>query len=203
VGELRGADQAGLRRAITAQLALLGSLGGGASGGGGAGSGGRGPMAAALAAALARVKAGCSYGEFVAAARTLLAYVANLLDHPGDERYHRIKLSNAAFQSRLGCRAGGKECMAAIGFRCVGVCAGWGGVEVGWDGVEEGAQANVCGCMVWGGGPAGPESGDMGAVTALGRARLPGVGALSRMPGCSWSGWGSCLWAALLSPPLP
>jgi hypothetical protein len=68
VGELRGADQAGLRRAIQQQLALLGPAAG--SGGGGSGA-----LVTALAAALARVKAGCSYDEFVAAAKTLLTFV--------------------------------------------------------------------------------------------------------------------------------
>lgn len=110
MGELRGADQAGLRRAIQQQLSQLGP-------GGSGGGGGRGPMAAALVAALARVKAACSFEEFVTAASTLLTFVGNALDHPGEERYRRIKLSNAAFQSKLGCRPGGKECMAAIGFR--------------------------------------------------------------------------------------
>ncbi len=42
---------------------------------------------------------------------------SNVLDHPGEERYRRVKAGNAAFQSKLGCRPGGKECMEAIGFR--------------------------------------------------------------------------------------
>lgn len=62
-----GADPAGLRRDILEQLTLLG-----APPSGGAGPG---PMAAALAAALGRVKAGCSFEEFVAAAKTLLVFV--------------------------------------------------------------------------------------------------------------------------------
>jgi hypothetical protein len=68
VGELRGADEAGLRRAIQQQLALLGPAAGG-------GGGGSGALVTALASALARVKAGCSYDEFVAAAKTLLTFV--------------------------------------------------------------------------------------------------------------------------------
>jgi hypothetical protein len=70
VAELRGADQAGLRRAIQQQLALLGPAAGGGGGGGGSGA-----LVTALASALARVKAGCSYDEFVAAAKTLLTFV--------------------------------------------------------------------------------------------------------------------------------
>ena len=68
MGELRGADEAGLGRAIQQQLALLGPAAGG-------GGGGSGALVTALASALARVKAGCSYDEFVAAAKTLLTFV--------------------------------------------------------------------------------------------------------------------------------
>lgn len=73
-----GADPAGLRRAIQEQLALLGPPASGAAGGGS--GGGPGPMATALAAALGRVKAGCSFGEFVAAAKTLLVFVGWVWD---------------------------------------------------------------------------------------------------------------------------
>ena len=69
VAELRGANQGGLRQAIQQQLALLGPSGGGGSGAGGL------AMVNALASALARVKAECSYDEFVAAAKTLLVFV--------------------------------------------------------------------------------------------------------------------------------
>ena len=68
MAELRGADQAGLRRAIQQQLVLLGPAASGSGGGSGA-------LVTALASALARVKAGCSYDEFVAAAKTLLTFV--------------------------------------------------------------------------------------------------------------------------------
>ena len=40
---------------------------------------------------------------------SLPAPCSNVIDHPGEERYRRVKLSNPGFQSRLGCRAGGKE----------------------------------------------------------------------------------------------
>ncbi|KAI3425889.1 hypothetical protein D9Q98_007862 [Chlorella vulgaris] len=109
VAELRGADQAGLRRLIQQQLPLLSRP----AGGGGVKS----PLVAALLAALGRVKQGCSYAEFVTAVKTLLAFVGNCLANPSDQKYRRIKLSNPAYQSRLGCRAGGKDCLAAIGFR--------------------------------------------------------------------------------------
>lgn len=115
VAEQRGADQAGLRRLIQQQLPLLSRP----AGGGGVKS----PLVAALLAALGRVKQGCSYAEFVTAVKTLLAFVGNCLANPSDQKYRRIKLSNPAYQSRLGCRAGGKECLAAIGFRWAGQAA--------------------------------------------------------------------------------
>lgn len=65
MAELRGANPAGLRAAVQEQLALLGP----------ARPAGGLAMVNAVAAALARVKAGCSYDEFVAAARTLLTFV--------------------------------------------------------------------------------------------------------------------------------
>lgn len=65
MAELRGADQRGLRAAVQEQLALLGPA---------QATGGL-AMVNAVAAALARVKAGCTYDEFVAAARTLLTFV--------------------------------------------------------------------------------------------------------------------------------
>lgn len=58
---MRGADPNGLRSAIQRELALLAP-------------GGR-DLAASLAGALARVKAGCTFQEFVAAAKTLLTFV--------------------------------------------------------------------------------------------------------------------------------
>lgn len=114
VEEQQGANQANLRRVIQQQLAQLGPA---AGGGGVGGSGGPGPLVTALAAALGRVKAGCSFDEFVAAAKTLLTFVGNVIDHPQEEKYRRVKMSNPGFRSKLGCRVGGKECMAALGFR--------------------------------------------------------------------------------------
>lgn len=70
MAEKVGADQAGLRRAIQEQLAQLGPAAGASSSGSG-----RGPMATSLVTALGRVKAGCTYDEFVAAAKTLLLFV--------------------------------------------------------------------------------------------------------------------------------
>lgn len=72
VAEKVGADQAGLRRAIQEQLAQMGPAGGGGSGASGSGPG---PMAVSLATALGRVKQGCTFAEFVAAAKTLVLFV--------------------------------------------------------------------------------------------------------------------------------
>lgn len=43
---------------------------------------------------------------------------SNIVDHPGEAKYRRVKADNTAYRSRLGCRPGGKEAMAALGFRC-------------------------------------------------------------------------------------
>lgn len=73
MAEKVGADPAGLRRSIQEQLSLLRVPASGSAGGSSAG--GPGPMATALAKALGHVKAGCSFEQFVAAAKTLLLFV--------------------------------------------------------------------------------------------------------------------------------
>lgn len=108
VAELRGADPHGLEAVIRQELAALG-------GGGGSGPAG-GAMAQTLAAALARVKAGCSFDEFIAAAKVLLHFVGNILEHPGEAKYTRVRASNASFVRQLGSKPGGRECMRALGF---------------------------------------------------------------------------------------
>eukprot|EP00181_Compsopogon_caeruleus_P006601 CAMPEP_0184686324 /NCGR_PEP_ID=MMETSP0312-20130426/22028_1 /TAXON_ID=31354 /ORGANISM="Compsopogon coeruleus, Strain SAG 36.94" /LENGTH=347 /DNA_ID=CAMNT_0027141281 /DNA_START=82 /DNA_END=1125 /DNA_ORIENTATION=- len=48
--------------------------------------------------------------------RTLLAYCSNLLQHPSQEKFRKIHLSNAAFQARVGSLQGGKEFLELCGF---------------------------------------------------------------------------------------
>jgi thioredoxin 1 len=74
-------------------------------------------MQAAISAALMTLRASCgSLGEFVAATRTLLVFVGNVVTHPGEAKYRRVRLANAAFQSKLGRHAGGVAAMKAFGF---------------------------------------------------------------------------------------
>ncbi|GAB4821159.1 hypothetical protein N2152v2_008205 [Parachlorella kessleri] len=121
VAEFRGANRPQLLATIQEQLALLPSRAGTPGVAAGTGSaapvGPPGPMAIALAQALGRVRSSCSFEDFVAAARTLLTFVSNILNNPGDPKYRRIRVSNASFHSKLGAKPGGKECMAALGFQ--------------------------------------------------------------------------------------
>ena len=74
-------------------------------------------MQAAIVAALMTLRASCgSLGEFIAATRTLLVFVGNVMAHPGEAKYRRVRLANAAFQSKLGRHAGGVAAMEAFGF---------------------------------------------------------------------------------------
>jgi thioredoxin 1 len=74
-------------------------------------------MQAAISAALMTLRSSCgSLHEFVAATRTLLVFVGNVVTHPGEAKYRRVRLANAAFQSKLGRFAGGVAAMEAFGF---------------------------------------------------------------------------------------
>jgi thioredoxin 1 len=74
-------------------------------------------MQAAISAALITLRSSCgSLHEFVAATRTLLVFVGNVVTHPGEAKYRRVRLANAAFQSKLGRHAGGVAAMEAFGF---------------------------------------------------------------------------------------
>lgn len=66
--------------------------------------------------ALSQLKAAGSFEDFLASVRTLLTFVANVLAHPGDPKYRRVRTSNAAFAQRVGGRPGGLEAMRAFGF---------------------------------------------------------------------------------------
>jgi thioredoxin 1 len=102
VETLRGANPAALRQALANHLALL-------------------PvnqnLALSLAQALSKVKAGCSFEQFLVASKTLAAYVVNIVNNPTEPKYRKINLSNQSFQSRLGRLPGGKECLLQIGFQ--------------------------------------------------------------------------------------
>ena len=74
-------------------------------------------LAVELAHALSKVKANCSsQEEFITASKTLAAYVNNIVTHPMELKYRKIKLSNSKFKERLGSKVGGKECLLVLGF---------------------------------------------------------------------------------------
>eukprot|EP00854_Cymbomonas_tetramitiformis_P004630 gene4630-5671_t len=73
-------------------------------------------LIAAVGEALGALKAACGFDDFVVATRTLLTFIGNVLKHPTDPKFRRVRLSNPSFQSRLGSRTGGIECMCAFGF---------------------------------------------------------------------------------------
>jgi thioredoxin len=105
VETLRGANPVALRRAINLQLEQLSVQ-----------TNKQGNLAESLAAALAKVKQGTSPEQFLSAAQTLAIYARNVVDHPNDPKYKRIKASNAAFRRKLAEVPHGAECLAVLGF---------------------------------------------------------------------------------------
>jgi thioredoxin 1 len=105
VETVRGANPAALRQTISTHLAQLGPPPRNKN------------LALSLAQALSKVKAGCSFDQFLIASKTLAAYVGNIVNNPSEPKYRRIKLSNQNFQNKLGRLAGGKECLIQIGFQ--------------------------------------------------------------------------------------
>ena len=57
--------------------------------------------------------------EFITSVKTLLTFVGNVVNHPGDSKYARVRTTNATFQSRLGRHPGGVAAMEAFGFKRV------------------------------------------------------------------------------------
>ena len=96
-GSVRGANQAGLSDLVDRGLQLAGGAGDA-----------RPPLelAAALAAALREVKAGSTPDQFLEASRTLLRFLDNILAHPAEAKYRRVKVNNAAFAAKVGGRLG-------------------------------------------------------------------------------------------------
>ena len=134
VAELAGADVARLSSLIAqhapaatapapAPVAATAATGAGASGAGpGVGAAaGEGPGAAnpataaemqgAIMAALGDLRAAVpGMDDFVTSVRTLLTFVGNVVAHPAEAKYRRIRMNNANFQLRLGRHRGrGRE----------------------------------------------------------------------------------------------
>ena len=49
--------------------------------------------------------------------KTLLVYVSNVVNNPGEEKFRRIKLANKAFLERVACVPGARDFLEACGFR--------------------------------------------------------------------------------------
>jgi thiol-disulfide isomerase/thioredoxin len=76
-------------------------------------------MAQRVAESLGVLRRACTLPEFGAAVRSLLIFVGNVVTHPTEARYRRVRIANAAFATSLGRRPGGVDAMCAFGFeRC-------------------------------------------------------------------------------------
>ena len=75
-------------------------------------------MQAAIVAALTTLRASTpNQDEFVTTTKTLLAFVANVLNHPGEASHRRVRTINAKYALKLGRYDGGAAAMEAFGFR--------------------------------------------------------------------------------------
>lgn len=102
------------------KMVVLPSTTGGSSSGSSVASEGpfpAGSLTKNLFQALTTLKNNCPASEFIVAVRTLLTFVRNVVDNPGEEKYQKVRSGNSVFQSRLGTKAGGMDCMRAFGFR--------------------------------------------------------------------------------------
>lgn len=81
-----------------------------------AGQSSRSPITTRLLSALTTLKRNVPLSDFIVAVRTLLTFVGNIVSNPGMEKYRRVRTANSTFQSRLGSKQGGIECMRAFGF---------------------------------------------------------------------------------------
>jgi hypothetical protein len=128
--EIVGADAARLAQLIAqhappAPAAAPAAAASAAPAGGSGGGGGGAPnaattaeMQAAIMKALADLRGAVSdMPEFITSVRTLLTFVGNMVGHPGEAKYRRVRLTNATFQTRLGRHHGGVAAMEAFGFR--------------------------------------------------------------------------------------
>lgn len=55
--------------------------------------------------------------EFEQSMRTFHLILANILEHPAEEKYKKISLTGKTFQNRIGKHFGGKELMNSVGFQ--------------------------------------------------------------------------------------
>jgi len=69
-----------------------------------------------LQAGLQKLRINVTPEAYAVALKTLLTFVKNVENHPQDDKYRKIQMSNTAFQKRLASHPGGLECVQAIGF---------------------------------------------------------------------------------------
>lgn len=69
-----------------------------------------------LQSGLQKLRTNLTPDAFAVAVKTLLTFVKNVENHPQDEKYRKIQMSNSAFQKRLASHPGGLDCVQAIGF---------------------------------------------------------------------------------------
>lgn len=77
------------------------------------------PTPLPLEAALARIKRNHSATEYKAALDTLTKLLSNVIQHPMEEKYRKVKKSNAVFHKRLGRLTGASDTLLAVGFHTV------------------------------------------------------------------------------------
>eukprot|EP00055_Hartaetosiga_balthica_P014468 m.79478 g.79478 ORF g.79478 m.79478 type:complete len:529 (-) comp8605_c1_seq3:1522-3108(-) len=70
-----------------------------------------------LMAALAKIKAHVQFDEFVVAMKKLSILLGNLIDHPEDPKFRRIRTENATLQRALFKHEGGLDAIKALGYR--------------------------------------------------------------------------------------
>jgi len=69
-----------------------------------------------LQAAFAKLKSSNSAQVYMTGVTTLDKILSNIINHPMEEKYRKVKKHNAAFQKRLGGLVGGDDAMMAAGF---------------------------------------------------------------------------------------
>eukprot|EP00586_Coscinodiscus_wailesii_P005091 CAMPEP_0172488534 /NCGR_PEP_ID=MMETSP1066-20121228/18094_1 /TAXON_ID=671091 /ORGANISM="Coscinodiscus wailesii, Strain CCMP2513" /LENGTH=369 /DNA_ID=CAMNT_0013255811 /DNA_START=182 /DNA_END=1288 /DNA_ORIENTATION=+ len=143
-----------------------------------------------LTTALQTLQSQNTPSDYTTAVTTLSKILTNITSHPMEEKYRRMKRSNAAFQKRLGGKPGGDACLTAVGFdlvddvyvltpsaakwealtgykaeveRAVGAARGTAG-SAGWGGTSAGGVPEVA--QTGGGGMGLPPFGGLGSAAA-------------------------------------
>lgn len=73
-----------------------------------------------LQSSLAKIKSNHPAADYKTAVTTLTKLLSNVINNPMEEKYRKVKKSNAAFQKRLGSMTGADEAITSIGFKTVG-----------------------------------------------------------------------------------